>query len=102
MLAVYVVLYNGTTLWHTIGRIEIVMTCYGGKSKFADVACLYTEFPTDSEDSLKKSSLVWLAPPSFPVYQYSHAMNIFLLSWDYWISDWCESSYRARERYALN
>ena len=36
MLAVYVVLYNGTTLWHTIGRIEIVMTCYGGKSKFAD------------------------------------------------------------------
>ena len=36
MLAVYVVLYNGTTLWHTIGLIEIVMTCYGGKSKFAD------------------------------------------------------------------
>ena len=36
MLAVYVVLYNVTTLWHTIGLIEIVMTCYGGKSKFAD------------------------------------------------------------------
>ena len=36
MLAVYVVLYNGTTLWHTIGLIEIVMTCYGGKSKFVD------------------------------------------------------------------
>ena len=35
--SVYVVLYNGTTLWHTIGLIEIVMTCYGGKSKFADV-----------------------------------------------------------------
>ena len=41
MLAVYVVLYNGTTLWHTIGLIEIVMTCYGGKSKFADVLWRY-------------------------------------------------------------
>ena len=41
MLAVYVVLYNGTTLWHTIGLIEIVMTCYGGKSKFADAGTFY-------------------------------------------------------------
>ena len=38
MLAVYVVLYNTMTLWHTIGLIGNVMACYGRKSKFADVA----------------------------------------------------------------
>ena len=30
-------LYNATTLWHTIGLICVVMGCYGQKSKFADV-----------------------------------------------------------------
>ena len=33
------VLYNATTLWHTIGLIWVVMGCYGRKSKFADVWC---------------------------------------------------------------
>ena len=37
MLAVYVALYNGTTLQRTIPLIGIVMTCYDWKSKFADV-----------------------------------------------------------------
>ena len=37
ILAVYVVLQNGTTLQHAIGLIGIVMACYGRKSKFADV-----------------------------------------------------------------
>ena len=37
MSAVYVVLYNATTLWHTIGLIGVVMACYGQKSRFADV-----------------------------------------------------------------
>ena len=36
ILAVYVVLYNATTLQRTIGLIGLVMTCYGRKSKFAD------------------------------------------------------------------
>ena len=36
MLAVYVVLYNGTTLQYTMCLIGIVMACYGRKSKFAD------------------------------------------------------------------
>ena len=37
MSAVYVVLYNARTLWHTIGLIGVVMACYGRKSRFADV-----------------------------------------------------------------
>ena len=37
MLAVYVALYNGTTLQRTIPLIGIVMACYDWKSKFADV-----------------------------------------------------------------
>ena len=37
ILAVYVVLQNGTTLQHAIGLIGIAMACYGRKSKFADV-----------------------------------------------------------------
>ena len=36
MSAVYVVLYNARTLWHTIGLIGVVMACYGRKSRFAD------------------------------------------------------------------
>ena len=34
--AVYVALYNTTTLWHTIGLIWVVMGCYVRKPKFAD------------------------------------------------------------------
>jgi hypothetical protein len=36
MSAVYIVLYNATTLWDTIGLIGVVMACYDRKSKFAD------------------------------------------------------------------
>ena len=32
----YVLLYNATALWLTIGLIWVVMGCYGRKSKFAD------------------------------------------------------------------
>ena len=34
--AVYVALYNTTTLWHSIGLIWVVMGCYVRKPKFAD------------------------------------------------------------------
>ena len=36
--AVYVALYNTTTLWHPIGFIWVVMGCYDRKPKFADAA----------------------------------------------------------------
>ena len=56
MLAVYVVLYNGTTLWHTIGLIEIVMTCYGGKSKFADEPLHITTYSLSNSPAVSAHS----------------------------------------------
>ena len=54
MSAVYVVLYNATRLWHTIGLVWVIMACYGRKSKFADVwnqgsSVLYRAMPVDTE-----------------------------------------------------
>jgi hypothetical protein len=47
ILAVYIVLYNGTTRQHAIGLIGIVMACYGQKSKFADVSSYIGVCTTD-------------------------------------------------------
>src|ERR1700678_1007711 len=44
----HIVLYNATALWHAIGLIEVVMACYGQKSKFADACCLFLIQPSQT------------------------------------------------------
>ena len=51
MLAVYVALYSGTTLQHTIGLIGIVMACYGWKSKFADASLQLEKFTNELDQT---------------------------------------------------
>ena len=44
----YILLYNATALWLTIGLIWVVMGCYGRKSKFADEGKQALYFDRDS------------------------------------------------------
>ena len=50
----YILLYNATALWLTIGLIWVVMGCYGRKSKFADVGILRDEMRAAGKVKSKK------------------------------------------------